>query len=348
MEFWQNKKVLLTGHTGFKGSWLSLWLSDLGAKVFGFALPPKTNPNLYNALSLGDRVDSFINDIRDQSSCEKVMKEIMPEIVIHMAAQPLVRESYKYPVYTFETNIMGTVNVLQAARNCNSIKSILVITTDKCYENIEKDYAYSESDALGGYDPYSSSKACAEHVASAYYRSYFKETRVGLATARAGNVIGGGDWSEDRLIPDIIRAFKSNSKLIVRNPMATRPWQHVMEPLSGYLQLCEHLWKSPNDYSGAWNFGPDNESVQNVGAIVEYSAKIWGDSPKWEINNAKELHEATLLHLNSDKAMSQLLWKPKLDYKRALELTIEWYRTYYSGREDMILFTQNQLKEYAS
>ena len=347
-DFWAGKRVLITGHTGFKGSWLSLWLTSMGARVSGLSLSPETTPNLFDTLSLSKSLDDNRGDIRDIQLCNRVVVEKSPEILIHMAAQPLVRRSYKDPVYTYETNVMGTVNVLQAARECESIKSILVVTTDKCYENLEKDHAYIEVDSLGGHDPYSSSKACEEHVSSAYYRSYYKEINIGLATARAGNVIGGGDWSEDRLIPDIIKAFNSDNMLKIRNPHAIRPWQHVLEPLSGYLLLIEKLWENPTGYSGAWNFGPNHESVQTVGKMVETAAELWNNSPRWEILANQDFHEATLLKLNSDKATTNLSWHPKMNFKNALEMTMEWYNQFFLGNDDMVFFTLNQIKEYSA
>ena len=237
--FWKNKKVFITGHTGFKGSWLSIWLLEMGAEIYGYSLSTRTNPNLYDILELNKKMTSFSGDIRDYKKLKKVISRISPDILIHMAAQPLVRDSYNDPVYTYETNVLGTVNVLDVARHVNSIASILVVTSDKCYENIEKNYSYKESDNLGGYDPYSSSKGCAELVASAYYKSFFHQKAIGLATVRAGNVIGGGDWSKDRIIPDAIRAFSNDNDLIIRNPKAIRPWQFVLDPLFGYLLLIE-------------------------------------------------------------------------------------------------------------
>ena len=261
-DFWPGKKVLITGHTGFKGSWLCLWLNKMGANVSGLSLnDPVSNPNMFSVLNIEKSVKDERGDISNYETCIRIVTKHEPEIVFHLAAQPLVKLSYSDPLKTYNTNILGTANILEAIRNCESVKTIVAITTDKCYENIEKEYAYVETDALGGFDPYSSSKACAEHIASAYYRSFFRKKGVGLATARAGNVIGGGDWALDRLIPDMIKSWSKNEKLFIRYPLATRPWQHVLEPLSGYLMLAEALWEEQEKFSGPWNFGPAKNCV---------------------------------------------------------------------------------------
>ena len=345
--FWQNKNVLITGHTGFKGSWLALWLTQLGANVSGLSLvEPVSNPNMYSALGIDKLVIDDRGDIIHPDICFNKIKKAKPEIIFHMAAKSLVRESYSDPLTTYNTNVIGTANMMEAARACESVKIIVVITTDKCYENIEQDYAYVETDPLGGHDPYSSSKACAEHVAIAYYRSFFKEKGVGLATARAGNVIGGGDWSADRLIPDAVKAWSKNEKLTIRCPQATRPWQHVLESLSGYLTLAEHLWISPEKYSGAWNFGPDQNSVKTVKDMVELAVQVWDDSAEWESSNDNHLHEAGLLQLNSDKARLLLGWEPNMNFDKAVTETIHWYREYYSNNLVMKKLTLNQITEY--
>ena len=266
--FWKNKKVLVTGHTGFKGSWLCLWLNKMGANVSGLSLnDPVSSPNMFSVLNIEKSVKDERGDISDYETCIRTVTKHEPEIVFHLAAQPLVKLSYLDPLKTYNTNILGTANILEAIRHCESVKTIVVITTDKCYENIEKEYAYVETDSLGGFDPYSSSKACAEHIASAYYRSFFRKKGVGLGTVRVGNVIGGGDWAMDRLIPDMIKSWSKNEKLFIRYPLATRPWQHVLEPLSGYLMLAEALWEEQERFSGPWNFGPAKNCVKTVQAL---------------------------------------------------------------------------------
>ena len=345
--FWNDKKVLITGHTGFKGSWLCLWLNKMRAKVNGLSLQePVSDPNMFSVLSIKELINDCRGDIVDFDICLQTIKKLEPEIVFHMAAQPLVRESYSSPRDTYNTNVIGTANILDASVNCESVKTIVAITTDKCYENIEKDYAYKETDPLGGHDPYSSSKACAEHVASAYYRSFCKEKEIGLATVRAGNVIGGGDWSADRIIPDLIKAWSNNEKLIIRNPKATRPWQHVLDPLCGYLILAEHLWDKPDKYSGGWNFGPDHNSVKTVQDTVERAVKVWGEDASWGTSNTQNLHEAKLLQLNSEKAYSLLGWSPRYHFDKAVSETIRWYKEYYSSKQDMLELSLNQILEY--
>ena len=292
-----------------------------------------------------DKIFSIISNHVESSTLAKKYK---PEIVFHMAAQPLVRRSYTNPLETYNTNVIGTVNILEAIRSCDSVKTIVAITTDKCYENIEKNDAYIETDPLGGYDPYSSSKACSEHVVSAYYRSFYKDKDIGLSTARAGNVIGGGDWADNRLIPDMIRSWTKNEKVLIRFPEATRPWQHVLEPLYGYLTLAEKMWKEPREYSSAWNFGPDQFSVKTVKETIQIAAELWGPNTKYEIKRIDSLHEANLLQLDSSKARSNLNWSPLLDFEKAIRMTINWYKSYYSGKKDMMSFTMNQINEYES
>jgi len=349
INFWKGKRVLVTGHAGFKGSWLCLWLNQLGANISGISLEePVSNPNMFSSLQIKKSLDDHRIDITHPDACFKIIKATKPEIIFHLAAQPLVMKSYTDPLTTYKTNVMGTANILEAARNTVSVKTIVVITSDKCYENIEKDYSYLETDALGGHDPYSSSKACAEHVASAYYRSFFKDKGVGLATARAGNVIGGGDWSENRLIPDAVKAWANDKKLFIRYPLATRPWQHVLEPLSGYLTLAEHLWNDSNKFSEGWNFGPDMKNVKTVQDTVKLSAQIWGNSAKWEHSNNNQLHEASLLQLSSDKARSLLGWQPIIEFAEAVSESIYWYKEYYSGNKNMLELTLKQIANYES
>ena len=345
-KFWKNKKVFLSGHTGFKGSWLTQWLHNLNANVYGYSLEPSTSPSLFNSLELKNKIYSQIGDIRNYDLLKKSIDEFKPEILIHMAAQPLVRDSYLNPVFTYETNIMGTVNILDIAKNTNFINSILVVTSDKCYHNLEKNYYYKESDSLGGYDPYSSSKGCADIVSSAYYNSYFFKQEVGLSIARAGNVIGGGDWSKDRIIPDAIRAFSKNSKLIVRNPQSIRPWQFVLDPLFGYLKLIEKLSQSPLDYSGPWNFGPKKEDSDSVKHICDRIVSLWGHDAKWVSEDSENPHEANLLQLDSKKANESLDWFSRYNLKTTLEKTINWYTNYYSEDMDLIKYTTNQIDDF--
>jgi CDP-glucose 4,6-dehydratase len=345
--FWIDKKVLITGHTGFKGSWLCLWLNKMRVKVSGLSLQePVSDPNMFSVLSIKELVNDCRGDIVDFDICLETIKYFEPEIVFHMAAQPLVRRSYSSSLETYKTNVIGTANILEAIRNCKSVKSIVAITTDKCYENIEKDYAYIETDPLGGYDPYSSSKACAEHVVSAYYRSFFKDIEVGLATARAGNVIGGGDWASDRLVPDMMRSWLKDNKVIIRYPEATRPWQHVLEPLCGYLKLAEKLWDNPLEFSSAWNFGPDQNSVKTVEDTIQVAAGLWGPMAKYECKRSKSLHEANLLQLDSTKARTTLNWKPIFNFDETIKTTINWYKNYYNGGNDFLDYTINQIIEY--
>ncbi|MDH4276236.1 MAG: CDP-glucose 4,6-dehydratase, partial [Gammaproteobacteria bacterium] len=301
--FWSKKRVFLTGHTGFKGSWLSLWLQNMGAEVCGFAIEPPTTPNLFTTANVSQGMRSTMGDIRDYESVHRAMQLFNPEIVIHMAAQPLVRLSYKEPVLTYSTNVMGTVHVLEAARNVANVRAIINVTTDKCYENKEWVWAYRENEPMGGYDPYSNSKGCSELVTSAYRQSYFTSDSVAVATARAGNVIGGGDWAEDRLIPDILRAFEMRKPVNIRNPSAIRPWQHVLEPLSGYLMLAQHLCSDEGQkYAQAWNFGPNEDDVKPVQWIVEQLANNWGNGATWQMDNALHPHEAHYLKLDISKA----------------------------------------------
>lgn len=349
--FWCNKTVLITGHTGFKGSWLSMWLKSKGANVIGYALAAPTTPSLFETASVSNGMTSIIKDVRKLSALREVISSHKPEIVIHMAAQALVRKSYEDPIGTYTTNVLGTTNVLEAIRQTDGhVRVALMITTDKCYENQEWIWGYRESDILGGYDPYSNSKACAELVTAAYRRSFFPESNykqhgVALATARAGNVIGGGDWSKDRLIPDVFRSLVDNSPLTIRNPNAERPWQHVLEPLDGYLCLVEHLWHDGAEFSSAWNFGPDDKDCKSVLWVANQMAGAWGSDRPWVQDKADNPHEANYLKLDCSKARKLLNWSPKLDLPKALQWVIEWYKTYTDG-ENMHKFSIAQISEY--
>jgi CDP-glucose 4,6-dehydratase len=350
LEFWQGKKVLLTGHTGFKGSWLSLWLQSMGAQVIGYALNPPTNPSLFDVAEVAEGMTSIIGDIRDLEKLQAVFAKYQPEIVIHMAAQPLVRYSYVNPVETYSTNVMGTVNVLEAVRHSSSVKAVVNVTTDKCYENREWAWGYRENEPMGGFDPYSNSKGCAELVSSAYRSSFFNSDTyaqhgVALATARAGNVIGGGDWAEDRLIPDILNAFERGQLVDIRNPHAIRPWQHVMEPLSGYLILAEKLYQQGPSYAEGWNFGPNDEDAKPVGWIVEQMAELWGDDAQWQIDKGNHPHEANYLKLDISKARSRLEWHPALRLNSALQLIIDWSKERQAGANIREL-TLTQIQNY--
>jgi CDP-glucose 4,6-dehydratase len=347
-DFWKKRKVLLTGHTGFKGSWLTLWLQDLGAEVTGYALPPPTEPSLFGVARVAERMESIVGDVRDLESLERALSDRRPEIVIHMAAQALVRYSYDHPVETFDTNIMGTVNVLEAVRRCGHVRVLVNITSDKCYENQEWVWGYRENERMGGHDPYSSSKGCAELVTEAYRRSYFSSTgneRVAVATARAGNVIGGGDWAMDRLVPDIMKALMENKAPIIRFPHAIRPWQHVLEPLCGYLTLAEKLWEEPQRHCGAWNFGPSDDEARPVSWLAESLTQRWGDGATWKDDQKENPHEANYLKLDSSKARMLLRWKPRLDLSESLAWVVAWYRAYLGG-EDMRRVSQLQIADY--
>jgi len=345
-EFWKNKSVFLTGHTGFKGGWLALWLSSMGAKVTGYALAPNTTPNLFDMLAIDSLIEqSHIADIRDLATLQKAMSEAKPDIVIHMAAQPLVRYSYANPVETYATNVMGTVHILESTRTIESVRATVVVTTDKCYENRERGAGYREDEAMGGFDPYSSSKGCAELVSSAYRQSYFSKSANHLASARAGNVIGGGDWSEDRLIPDAIKAFESGNTLMIRNPLATRPWQHVLEPLSGYLILAQSLFQDGEKFSSAWNFGPKDADNRSVQEVISSLCQQWGPDAKWQQDSSSQPHEAGLLKLDCSKASKQLRWEPKWNLETAIEKIIQWHKAYLA-KENMQVITLNQIDQY--
>ena len=342
--FWQGKRVFVTGHTGFKGSWLSLWLNSLGAIVKGYALNPPTNPSLFIEAKVDSIVDSQIGDIRNKNSLFESMTTFNPDILIHMAAQPLVRYSYAAPIETYEVNVIGTAKVLEVARSCVHLKAIVNITTDKCYENDGRSEGYKEDDKMGGYDPYSSSKGCAEIVASAYRRSFLQDQGIGLSSVRAGNVIGGGDWANDRLIPDILRSFEKNEPVIIRNPKATRPWQHVLEPLSGYLVLAQKMYRDQNKYAEGWNFGPNEQDVKSVDWILNKMIAKWPNS-SWELDSSSNPHEANFLQLDISKAESKLGWKPIWELSHTLEKIIDWHQAWIN-KEDMQTVCLSEIKAY--
>ncbi|MEM9680493.1 MAG: CDP-glucose 4,6-dehydratase [Bacteroidota bacterium] len=330
--FWKGKNVFLTGHTGFKGGWLSLWLQSIGANVKGYALEPPTEPSLFYEANVEDGMDSEIGDIRHLESLTKSMTAFNPDVLIHMAAQPLVRYSYDNPIETYSTNVIGTANVLEAARSCKNLKAIVSVTTDKCYENKEWEWGYRENEPMGGHDPYSSSKGCAELVTSAYRRSFFNTNdTASVASARAGNVIGGGDWALDRLVPDILRAFEKQEPVIIRSPKATRPWQHVLEPLSGYLVLAEDLYEYGDNYAESWNFGPKDDAAKPVSWILDKMVANWGDGASWELDKNENPHEAGFLKLDCSKAASRLNWRPQWDLDYALNLIVDWHRSWLDG-----------------
>ena len=343
-DFWQGKKVFVTGHTGFKGSWLSLWLFSLGAEVKGYALSPPTLPSLFNEAQVGSIIDSQIGDIRDQNALYESMLGFNPDILIHMAAQPLVRYSYDEPIETYEVNVIGTAKVLEVARSCPNLKAVINITTDKCYENDGRLEGYKEDSAMGGYDPYSSSKGCAELVTSAYRRSFLQEKGVGLASVRAGNVIGGGDWADDRLIPDILRSFEKGKPVVIRNPKSTRPWQHVLEPLSGYLVLAQKIYNDQNKYSEGWNFGPNEQDVKPVDWILNKMIDKWQNS-SWELDSSPGPYEANFLQLDISKAELKLDWKPVWKLSHTLEKIINWHQAWLN-KEDMQVVCLMEIEEY--
>lgn len=341
------KKVFITGHTGFKGSWLALWLTSLGAKVCGYSLAPNTNPSMFMVLDIEHKIEkSIFGDILEEKTLERAISEFQPDIVFHLAAQPLVRLSYREPILTYKTNVIGTLNVLEMAKRCKSVKAFVNITTDKCYENKEVNRGYKEDEPMGGYDMYSSSKGCVEIMSSSFRRSFLQEEGTyAMATARAGNVIGGGDWAEDRLIPDCVRYINAGEKIEIRNPIAVRPWQHVLEPLSGYLLLGQKLLEEGKKYAEGFNFGPNEESVLRVAEVAEKVCKYYG---KGEVVILKRdnLHEANLLMLNIEKAEKVLGWTPTYTADEAVKNTIEWYKHFYAKDVDMYEFTMNQIKEY--
>jgi CDP-glucose 4,6-dehydratase len=348
--FWHSRKVFLTGHTGFKGSWLALWLLSMGAEVCGYALDPPTDPSLYRLLDLDGRLKSIRADVRDLAALDSAVREFQPEIVIHMAAQPLVRLSYENPVETYSVNVLGTVHLLEAVRNTPSVRAVVVVTSDKCYENQEWHWPYREREPMGGHDPYSSSKGCAELVTAAYRRSFFHSSGraghpVAVGSARAGNVIGGGDWALDRLVPDIVRAWSADDFVTIRNPDAVRPWQHVLDPLAGYLSLAERLFTGGAAYAEGWNFGPSDSDARPVGYLVVEMSKLWEDSAGWECIEPEVVHEAHLLRLDSSKARARLGWSPRWNLDRALANTVAWYKAFYAG-QDVRALTLQQIQSY--
>ena len=347
--FYKNKSVLITGHTGFKGSWLALWLNELGANVTGLALKPSTDPSHFSLVSLENYITHVEGDIRDSSIVERAFEKSKPEIVFHLAAQALVRDSYDDPKGTFDTNIGGTVNILEAVRHSPNVKAIVVVTSDKCYENREWVWGYRENDPMGGHDPYSASKGAVEIVCSAYNRSYFAKDDRGLskgfATARAGNVIGGGDWAKDRIIPDCVRALSKGNPIVIRNPDAIRPWQHVLDPLSGYLLLAMRIHDNPKRFSGAWNLGPLQSGQIRVMELAEKFVNAWGNgSIETPVSQTKNLHEAHLLKLCIDKAVHELGWKPLLDSRSAIEWTVEWYKAWHQNKASMHDISLKQIR----
>lgn len=345
--FYAKKKVLLTGHTGFKGSWLVAWLRHLGSDVVGLALAPEREPNLFMAAEIGSGMISILGDVRDFDKVNETMRSHSPEIVIHNAAQALVRRSYQEPVATYSTNVMGTAHVLEAARNTSSVRAIVVVTTDKCYENCESGQSYVETDRLGGNDPYSSSKAAAELVVAAYRASFFSGAgAAAVASVRAGNVIGGGDWSVDRLVPDIVRGICSNRPIVIRRPGSIRPWQHVLEPLRGYLLLAQKLYECGHDYAEAWNFGPPEEDAIEVSELAKHLTQAWGKGELQVEQPSTELHEARFLRLNSEKARQRLGWHPLLSLDQALDWTVRWYHEYYEQPRCARRITTNQIEAY--
>ena len=343
--FWHSKKVLVTGHTGFKGSWLSLWLQTMGADLCGIALPPPTEPSLFAQAKVADGMRHQLADVRDFEKIKKIFQSFQPDIVLHLAAQPLVRESYKDPIETYSTNVMGTVHVLEASRRTKSVRAVINVTTDKCYENREWVWGYRENEPIGGHDPYSSSKGCSELVSAAYRKSFFEDAEIQVATARAGNVIGGGDWARDRLIPDIIKSIQENIPTKIRNPNAIRPWQHVLEPLSGYLLLAEGLYNKKDGMSGAWNFGPRDEDAQNVQWVANELSKKMGQSPIFLPDPKNHPHEANFLKLDISKAKNKLGWEPRWSLNTALDRIVDWNRS-LNQKEDIRKKSVSQILEY--
>ena len=343
----QNKRILITGDTGFKGSWLSLWLKELGADVVGMALPPLYEDDHFNLLALDRLIHHIDCDIRDYSSVEKIFHDFEPEIVFHLAAQALVRNSYETPKETFDTNISGSVNILDMCSKTASVRSLVYVTSDKCYRNREWVWGYRENDELGGNDPYSASKAAAEIVFSAYYESFFKRQKhMGTASARAGNVIGGGDWSKDRIIPDCMRSLTEHRPIRLRNPGATRPWQHVLEPLSGYLLLAEKLFLDPEQFSGSWNFGPSADSNKTVRQLADEIVRVWGKGTVLETSENNAPHESHLLQLNCDKSRFCLGWKPRWNFEEAVAQTVDWYHNWKTKEQSVLDKTRSQIRQY--
>ena len=349
--FYKDKKVLITGHTGFKGSWLALWLHELGAEVTGFALNPYTDKDNFVLTKLSSKIKDIRGDIRDANYLDEIIRQVQPEIIFHLAAQPLVRLSYQEPVETYQTNVMGTLHLMESFRRCASAKVAVMITTDKCYENKEQIWGYRENEPMGGYDPYSSSKGAAELAISSWRRSFmhpkdYEKHGKTIASVRAGNVIGGGDWTNDRIIPDCIRALEANETISVRNPKAIRPWQHVLEPLSGYLLLVKKMWEDPTRYCEGWNFGPDMKAVENVWSIASKVIQHYGNGELKDISDANAPHEANLLMLDIHKAKFELGWQPKMNIDQTVKLTVDWYKNYRNC--DVYDLCLEQIKQYTS
>jgi CDP-glucose 4,6-dehydratase len=349
-EFWKQKKIFITGHTGFKGSWLSLWLQNFSAYLIGYSLPPPTTPNLYELADIGRDMKSVQGDVRDFGHLKDIIAAHDPEVVFHMAAQSLVRQSYQDPMVTYETNVMGTVNVLEAVRQVGTTKAVIVVTSDKCYENRESDWGYREDEPMGGYDPYSSSKGCAELVTAAYRRSYFNprsgdDPPTAIASVRAGNVIGGGDWASDRLVPDIMRALLADRPAVIRNPRAIRPWQHVLDPLAGYLLLAEKLLTDGSKYAESWNFGPRADEAKPVSWVCQRLVELWGGDNSCQIDEGDHPHEAQYLKLDASKAAAKLGWSQQWNIDQSLSAVVDWYKCYESGQE-LRNFMIGQLQSY--
>lgn len=345
--FWRGRRVFLTGHTGFKGSWLALWLQQLGAKVHGFALAPSTSPALFDIAGVARGMHSTLGDIRDLAAVQAAMAAAQPDIVLHLAAQALVPHSYAEPVETFATNAMGTVHVLEACRRQPGLEAVVVISSDKCYENREQLWGYRENDPMGGHDPYSASKGCTELIVSAYRRAFLAEAGVPLASARAGNVIGGGDWTASRLVPDVLRAFAAGEAVVLRNPTAIRPWQHVLEPLSGYLLLAQRLVEQGQAYADGWNFGPDDSDARTVAWVVERLASGWGPDARWTTASTPQVHEAHTLKLDCSKARVQLGWHPRWRADEAVAHSLAWYQAWRGGA-DMYRFTLDEIAAFGN
>ena len=352
--FWKNKKVLLTGHTGFKGSWLSLWLQKLGVDLIGFSKSVPTKPSLFELADVGKNMTSIMGDITSIENITNVVKQHNPEIIVHMAAQSLVHKSYDQPLETFSTNIMGTVNLLEAVRNTSKKCVIINVTSDKCYENQELERGYKENDPMGGYDPYSSSKGCAELITSSFRNSFFKDSNnkdydISLASVRAGNVIGGGDWADNRIVPDIMRGILDKKIIKIRNPTSVRPWQYVLEPLRGYLELAEKLYNYKSEYTESWNFGPEIDDAKPVSWLVNEIVEMWGENIEVDFDNddLDYKHETNFLRLDCSKAKLKLKWSPKIKLEEGLKLTVNWYKQYEQTKE-LREFTENQIEEYLS
>lgn len=350
--FWLNKKVFITGHTGFKGSWLATWLQLMGAKVTGYALSPQTQPSIFNLANVASSITSIEANILDVETLTRTIKEQSPDIIFHLAAQPLVHYSYQNPTETYTVNVIGTVNVLESIRTVDSVRAVIVVTSDKCYENQEWMWGYRETDPMGGFDPYSSSKGCAELVASAYRRSYFNPAHynkhgVALATVRAGNVIGGGDWAAARLIPDLVRSFIKNEIAIIRNPDAYRPWQYILDLLQGYLMLAQKLWEDGVNFADAWNFGPNEDNVKSVSWIADRLVNLWGENARWVLGENKLLHEAMCLKLDCNKSRTMLGWVPKMSITESLTNTCAWYQAHHH-QQDMKTFTEQQIRDFVN